>query len=353
MAENMGHDGFEGIDGLSTEDIVAASAIANGLTSTNEPERNQGDTDKDKAAPPGGTGEGGETVETEPSGVLAADGKSVIPYDVLKNARGTAAKAEEAQRAAEETARAAQEQLEAAKAELEQLKAGTQPGAETAPEADAAAGERIARLREQADAMREELPTMASMMDGFIGELEQAQTDAREARKAIETRDAADKTARETAERTTEQQEAEKVRAAIDSNPTLAYWEAHKDATAFNRASSEDELLRREPAWANKPYGERFAEAVRRTLLVIPDAPKPPETPTQEVMEARARKALETAGDVELHSLSDLPTGRVPGPDVLENLAGVDTAVLGSRFERMTNDQIEAELSRVARLPAE
>lgn len=348
MAKDDGS--FEGVDapagsqgqGDDVADAMAAIALLDGgpgdtLGTTTESE---GSTDETPAGATSGAKEA-DGVTVEPSGVLAADGKNIIPYDVLKSTREAQATAEAQRAQADETARAATAEAEALRAELETLKKGG-----TTEEVTTATSDRITNLKAKADAIRDDLPAMAELLDGVIEELE----DVAGVRKTLEERDAAAKATREQAQKTVEQQQAEAVRAAIDSNPTLAYWEAQKDPAAlaaYDRACDEDELLRKDPAWGAKTYDDRFAEAVRRTQLVMPDAPKPPVAPNAAEIAARARKAVRDAGDFEPNSLTDLPAGAPPGSDPLENLANVDVAVLGNRARDMTDAQIEQLLARV------
>lgn len=356
MAEQ---EAFEGLDTAVTgadvdEEAAAMAAIAaaeSGTTvdttsTTTAPAGNTGDTPA--AAAPGSDGKDGVTVE--PSGVLAADGKNIIPYDVLKNTREQAASETQARQQAEDTARQAQEQLAAANVELEQLRKGKVADDTSAADADAAAGERIAALQAKADAVRDELPAMAEFWDSVIAELKDARIESAQLRKTIEDREAGDKDARERVQRDEQAKAAQTVQQAIDSNPTLAFWQAGKDEaafTAYNTACDFDEKLRTNPEWKDKPMGERFAKAVELTQLTLPSAPKLAVTPSAAEIAARAAKAVKEAGEFEPSSLSDLPGGAIPGADALENLAGVDIIALGNRVEKMSQAQIDELLNRL------
>lgn len=342
-------DSFEGVDkpeGSGTGDDVAdAMAAIKALDSdellgtTTEAEGKTDDTPA--GATSGAKAEDGVTVE--PSGVVAADGKNIIPYEVLKSTRERADTEAQGRQAAEEAARSAQEQLTAAQTELEQLRAGKDPAGAGEGAERAGSSERIAELKTKADAVREELPAMAEVIDTLVEELEGVAA----LKAKLEERDTAATSKRQQDEQTAQQQAAQAIRGAIDSNPTLAYWETHKDPTAYNRACDEDEMLRKDPAWAAKPIQDRFAEAVRRTELVIADAPKPPVQLSAAQIEARARKAVQDTPDFVPESLTDLPAGAPPGADPLESLANADVATLGNRVSQMSNAEIERLMARL------
>lgn len=356
MAER--DEGFEGVDkpvvAGTGDDVALALAAIDALgkddppTGTDVPESEQSTAapegrtdDTPKTAPSGGKDAVSDTVE--PQGVLAADGKNIIPYDVLRTTRERADTEAQARAAAEAAAQSAKDQLAATQAELEQLRAGNAaPGADKGA-ARAGSSERIAQLKAQADAVRDELPAMAGALDGLVEELEAVAA----LRTTLEEREASDKTQRERGEQDAAAQAQAAVRTAIDSNPTLAFWESHQDPAAYNRAVDFDEVLRKDPAWAGKSMGERFTKAVELTLAVMPGAPKPPVTPTAAEIQVRAEKAVRDAGDFTPNTLSDLPAGASPGADPLENIANSDVIQLGRRMDQMSPAQVEELLSRI------
>ena len=256
--------------------------------------------------------------EKDADGVLAADGKHILPYGVLKGTREAQAQAEGRAREAEETAKTLRE-------ENERLKAG---GAVDAGKA-ADTADRIATLREQADAIRETLPAMAEMFDTLIEEIETT----RGKLVAHDTR-AQEEQAAAVGEVKT------RVRTAIDSNPTLALWEA-ESPEAFNKAVDFDEVLKADPRWKGKSFEDRFAHAVKLTLVDMPDAPLPKNAPTNKEVKERADKVLRDAGDVTVTSLSDLPGGASPGGNPLENIEAIPAAALANQMAKMSDAQLQ------------
>ena len=165
-------------------------------------------------------------------GVLTRDGKRVIPYDVLAEARKTATT--NAQRATElaEANRQLQEQIEA-------LKTGKPADPATQPKGRYSA-ERIAQVRD-------DFPEMAEMMESQNALIDQL----------AEMRTAPAAAVRQ------EPDEAAAVQAEIDNLPLLTRWQS-KGGPVWAAAVELDQALQTDPVWSAKPQGERFAEVQRR-----------------------------------------------------------------------------------------
>lgn len=320
---------------LSEEAVEAEASKFNADGSPKDPAGVKADTDKTATA----GGEGGNKDEGgEPQGVVTADGKHIMPYSVVKGARDAQAQAEQQAREAAQREQDAVAAAEALRVELAALKAGKGAGAEEI----AATDDNLKTLREQAEAIRADLPAMASMFDTLIKEVETtraklAQHDEAETTRATEAEH--EQTAALAEVKT-------RVRTAIDNNPTLAAWEV-ENVPAFNRAVDFDEVLKNDPTWKGKSYGERFAHAVKLTLTDMPSAKEAaaPKQRTQELdtdVQARAAKALKDAGDVTVAGLSDLPGGAPPGGNPLENIEAMPAAELANKMAGMSQAQLEA-----------
>jgi len=256
--------------------------------------------------------------EDKATGILAADGKHIIPIDVLRSARAAEAQAREA--------------AAAAIAELEALKAAA---------AKSEAGDEIEVDVEQSDELDAQLATLAEdypELGGFAKNLA-AQV---KAMRDVVSQLAADREANATQERVQRQLS---VREAIDSNPTLLTWE-QSDPEAWSRAVAYDKLLRERPDWQGKPIQERFEQVAKLVQVDYPSAKKPVGTApkTDNGIASKAREALAAASDLEIESLTQIPGGTPPND---QELAGLSVTQLEAMFER-NPDKIDALLMRYA-----
>ena len=64
------------------------------------------------------------------------------------------------------------------------------------------------------------------------------------------------------------------VEQAKNNNPYLVHWEAN-DPEAWSEALRQDEVLRVDSNWSEKPYPVRFTEVVRKVRAIMPNASKP------------------------------------------------------------------------------
>jgi hypothetical protein len=258
--------------------------------------------------------------EAKPDGILAKDGKNVIPYSQLESARARAAAAEAL----------ARDQA----AELATLRA-----AKTAPEqvedADMLTDEELTVL--EADS-----PTLAKTLRAQQAAIRQL----RETVDSVTQRQASDAAA-QAAEVKSE------VQTAIDSNPTLAAWQTSEDQTMWDRASGFDKLLRAMPEYANVSFADRFAKVVEMTQSALGIEPEPepsPQkqeeqlTPAQIKAAATARLAQAGKGKKPL-SLSDVPGGAPPAVDERQKVEEMSTVGLGQMFLGMTQEQRDAYLA--------
>lgn len=236
-------------------------------------------------------------------GVLTKDGKRVIPYDVLAEARKTATT--NAQRAAElaEANRQLQEQIEA-------LKTGKPADPATQPKGRYSA-ERIAQVRD-------DFPEMAEMMESQNALIDQL----------AEMRTAPAAAVRQ------EPDEAAAVQAEIDNLPLLTRWQA-KGGPVWAAAVELDQALQTDPVWSAKPQGERFAEVQRRVAEDL-GIPTPSATPAPPAAQTKPPAPLAAPAP----SISDFngSSPALPGSAPLDGLA-VGQAV--DKAMSMTLEQIQ------------
>lgn len=294
-------------------DEPAGAAAAKDEVKTNEPAKAEAEA-KPAAAE--------AAAEAKPEGILAKDGKNVIPYSQLESARQRAATAEAlAREQAQELAA-----LRAAKAA---------PAGTPAPDADMLNDEELAAL--EADS-----PTLAKT-------LRAQQAAIRQLRETVEsvTQNQANQAASEEAVVKSE------IQTAIDANPELATWQTAEDQTLWNEASRIDRMLRESPKYANISFADRFAKVVEMTRLSMdlePAAEEPAEQ--QEVKLTPAQ--IKAAADAKLAqvqrarkptTLSDIPGGAPPAVDERQKVEDMSPTALGQQFLGMSKEQMDAYLA--------
>jgi len=265
--------------------------------------------------------------ETKPEGILAKDGKNVIPYAVLTSARE---RAEAAERLAAERAR-----------ELEQLKAEKSGKAtEQALEAEVLSDEELAALAEDS-------PTLAKILKAQQDHI--AQQD-----EAI--RNLATHATQQIVDAETEAKS--EVQAAIDSNPVLSAWQVDADQSRWDEAARLDKALRESPLWRNKSFDERFAKVVELTKATFGDEAEPvveqvkdvkvekQPSPTAAEIQAAAEAKLAAKSKAALPvSLSSIPGGTPPAVDEKDRVEQMSSVELGNKFLGMTQEQLQAYLA--------
>lgn len=250
--------------------------------------------------------------DDKPAGVLAKDGKNILPFEVLEGSRKRAA--------------ALEEQLRATQDELQALKEGK------------SAEEQALLSEEDLAAVEAESPALGKVLRAMQKEVMTLREEASERRESV-TKQSQD---------TVRQQMQE----AIDANEDLAKWQVGEanspEAKRWARAVEFDRELREDPDWKDKPMQERFAEAERLTKLRFGDPltqsaddpakadPKPTEKPVVKKAEPAKPAGL---------SLSDLPGGAPPAADATSE---AEPLSLYSSMQKMSDDEIQRMLQNVA-----
>ena len=287
---------------LSLDEIEALGA-ASELQPTDD---NTGDTHSSEAPGAAPEGEGDGTGDV--AGVLAKDGKNMLPFSVLQGTR-------------EEKARL--EQLVAAQtAEIERLKGGgdvASPGTMGEEGGEQSAAELSA---EDLAAIEAEFPA--------LGKLLRAQQDT------------IDRLSGEQAARASEraQQVAIEVQAIIDTKPKLAHLQA-TNPEAWADLVEIDNRMGASPKWANKPMAERFDAVIKVYEAENGAIAMPHDAANQDVDITQITKRKSASAHRGPTTLSDLPGGAVAPIDELASIEQASAIELTRRFEDMTPEQLE------------
>jgi hypothetical protein len=237
---------------------------------------------------------GSSAGEHEPV-VLNKSGKGIIPYEKHKQLRVENS--------------ALREQLQAAQTRLDELmtKKDEAKGADIA-----LADEAIAKHLE---VLKQDMPELHQVINAV---LEGSRKQGEKLEKTLEEL----KREKEESERANELSVAEQVAEAKDNNPDLVHWEIN-DPEAWDEALKQDEILRTNGKWVNKPYAERFDEVVRRVKAVMPEVTAPKKAVDPEKIKADAKAKLDAAPVRKPTTLSDIQGGANPASERerLENLS--------------------------------
>lgn len=294
QAENLAHGMTVEVADEATGDEPAADADA---TPDAEP---AGQTEEPSPAAPPATEQA-----VEPSagiaGVLAKDGKTVLPYGALKGAR------QEARQYRDRAARAEQE--------LADLKAGKKAEPE----------ETEGLTAQEIDDLAADFPQLKKLAT-VVARVSQAAPAAPAAHEpADDTGDA--------------------LQDAIDSVPMLAGWQA-TDPDKWDRAKAIDRALDGSPKWKDKPLAARFEHVAKlvadefdiqtQAAAASTAAPTNRKAPDQVIQEAK-RNAPNTLSDFK---------GGAADPS-RESIARMPPAQQMRKMEDMTDSEIDAYLRKV------
>jgi hypothetical protein len=221
--------------------------------------------------------------------VLNKSGKGIIPYEKHKALRVENSVLREQLQAAQ----AARSKLEDLMKQKDEARSKTDVA-----EADDAIAKHLETLK---DDMPELHQVISAVLEGSRKQGEKLEQTLEELKREREEE-------REESERMTQLSVAEQVAEAKDNNSDLAHWES-SDPEAWDEALKQDEILRTNSKWANKPYAERFDEAVRRVRAIMPEASSPRKQPDPETIKAEAKAKLEKAPARKPTTLSDIQGG--------------------------------------------
>jgi hypothetical protein len=256
--------------------------------------------------------------EKKPEGVLAKDGKNIIPFAVLANARE---RAEASERLVQELA-----------VKIEGLQAAAKAGKPVEQQTEMLSDDELNALAEDSPTLAKVLRAQQSTIQQLTGTVEslaqrsQAQEQVAEAEVKTE------------------------VQSAVDANPTLLAWQNDKDQTTWERASSFDKLLRETPEYRDVPFAKRFDKVVALTKAALDlkddvQVDQNDQALTQAEIRAAAEAKLKSTKALPT-SLSQIPGGASPAVDEKERVDQASPVELGQKFMGMKSvEEINAYLS--------
>ena len=275
----------------------------------------------DKAIGAQAQGSEGQEIDPSKAEVRTRDGKHSIPYSVLQRARDEA-----------NAERQAREALEAKLAELQQngISVGTQNAAtDPVAVADVIDAERL-------EALREEAPELASMIEALA-----TSAKAAEARAA-----AAERTAQEAQQRDQARSAAaaqDMVEQAVSNSPKLL-WTRSEKPEVYNRIVDYDNFLRTSEDGRKLDLPTRLAKAISMYEAVngaieVPGSARPTPKPAPKVAEPAFRVPS---------TLSDMPGGSAPAKSDAEQIGDLSGIDLTMMLSKMSEAEQTAFLARVA-----
>lgn len=274
----------------------------------------------DKQAPTPGAGTEEETQQQETvKGILARDGKHVIPYDILEAERTSRQQAEQESRELKQQLAEQQRRLEVLTSQISQH--GMEP--DPMPEESRISDEKIAAIRELYPDLADAVSVMARKYD-YIQSQIQAQQGAASANDIVQQ--------------------------TIALVPDLSQWQS-TDIDRFQMAGIIDDRLQSDPAWKDKPLVERYAEAARRTRIAYGEAPSDPvveQDKNQKVLAVAADKVAKADAAAALpDSPSDVGNTAAVPQDKFEQLLGASYADAEAVMSGMSDADIDAILEKL------
>lgn len=273
--------------------------------------------DKQAPTPGAGTEEEGQPQE-DVKGILARDGKHVIPYDVLEAERTGRQRVEQEAFLLKQQLAEEQRKIDLLTSQIKQ--AGMTP--DPLPEDTRISDEQIARIKEEYPEVANALTLMARKYDYLQARIQEAQQVPQE----------------------------NPVVQAMNAVPDLVVWQ-RSDPDKFAVAIHLDEKLQTDPAWKDKPLTERFAEVARRTRAAYGEVPPEPvaeQDNNQKVLAAVADKVAKADAAAALpDSPSDVGNTAAVPQDKFEQLLGASYADAEAVMSGMSDADIDAILEKL------
>lgn len=273
--------------------------------------------DKQAPMPGAGTEEEGQPQE-DVKGILARDGKHVIPYDVLEAERTGRQRVEQEAFLLKQQLAEEQRKIDLLTSQIKQ--AGMTP--DPLPEEARISDEQIAKIREEYPEVAKALTLMFRKYDYLQARIQEAQQVPQE----------------------------NPVVQAMNAVPDLVVWQ-RSDPDKFAVAIHLDEKLQTDPAWKDKPLTERFAEVARRTRAAYGEVPPEPvaeQDKNQKVLAAVADKVAKADAAAALpDSPSDVGNTAAVPQDKFEQLLGASYADAEAVMSGMSDADIDAILEKL------
>ncbi|ENM8283100.1 hypothetical protein AB8172_000142 [Salmonella enterica] len=273
--------------------------------------------DKQAPTPGAGTEEEGQPQEYV-KGILARDGKHVIPYDVLEAERTGRQRVEQEAFLLKQQLAEEQRKIDLLTSQIKQ--AGMTP--DPLPEDTRISDEQIARIKEEYPEVANALTLMARKYDYLQARIQEAQQVPQE----------------------------NPVVQAMNAVPDLVVWQ-RSDPDKFAVAIHLDEKLQTDPAWKDKPLTERFAEVARHTRAAYGEVSPEPvaeQDKNQKVLAAVADKVAKADAAAALpDSPSDVGNTAAVPQDKFEQLLGASYADAEAVMSGMSDADIDAILEKL------
>lgn len=296
---------------------------------------------KAAAAKPAGDGKGAAKEEEAP--VVARDGRSLIPFTVLHNAR-------EAKEAAEAALGEAMKSNVALVKRLKDIEAGRAT--------EAAPGSTADDLEAQIAAVSEEAPWLVPVMETMLARLRESEERVAQLQQDTVEGDKAE-----------EQRLRREATSALEGNSTLLLWK-DEAPELYEEAVRLDRFLRNTPAESKRFMREDdsvdFEARYERCVALVKashageDIPapkaiesqakpgaKPAPTPAEVKAAAKARLQASSAAPA-VTTLSDVPGGAPVAQSEEDAIEAMSVTALGSKLMDMTPDKLQAWLARNA-----
>jgi hypothetical protein len=290
------------IANLSDSEFNALVAQAEGNTDESEEDVK---VDESLAASSAAT-EGKNADKEAVVGILAKDGKSIIPIEVLQQEREKALKA---QALADDLTK----KQESAEAELAELRAKVSEHSNLMVDPDSELTE------EELSALEEDLPELAAKIRASQGVVGRA--------KAMISKIEAESVQ-------------SSVQDAIDSVPKLAYLQS-SNPDLFGFAVQIDDQMKHDPEMRQLTTSQRFEKVIERLEKTIGSEIKVPS--------AQSNKGIEIKDKTSISSLDDLPGGTPPINDEIMSIANKSPNALAAHFENMSDSEVDSFLAKATK----
>lgn len=295
-------------DELGDMSDEALEALVDSQSAAEDPTPAEPKGDTESAATPGDTA--GEKQDPDdkpaetPDGILARDGKHIIPYSRL----------EDAERRARE--------LAAKVEELSKQQQAGEPAAKDAKPADETEG---FLSDEELDELESELPALAKVIRAQQAQVRHLSGEVSELRKGYQTQQQDDETKSWTE--------------ALAQNPKAQYLDATLAPEVGQRFINAAATIYAD-TWDTMPHAERAAAIVRQYEAVHGEI--------QVKQAAQATKPAQPAKKPDVPvSMGGIPGGAAPAVDEAAAMASKTGSELTADFMNMTPEQIEATLNRI------
>lgn len=260
-------------------------------------------------------------------GVLAKDGKNIIPFDVLEKERQEAARLREeneALRAKADQAGKLEKLIEKRNEQLAEF--GVEP--EDLPEDLVLDDAKLEELREDYPEMYAYIAGLNNKIEAALGQQSAVQSQAEQKAEPTEPTTPTNNAPDPELER------------AIQGNEDISGWLKER-GDRWKMAQHIDEVLSSDPEWSNRNYAERLEEVSKRVRLAYGEQPRPS---AQEALDAAAKKAEAAKGSLPASPSELGNTNRVGDSDLMNRIENATNEELSSLLDGLSDAQIEQVL---------